>query len=507
MAVYPPPAPCRLYVETLGGNCLKLFSSGMGAPNAPYIISGELDLGGTLRCTPNGLEVRLSTDNNNMLSLGSDGGIFAHLPHFQDDSALCIKPNGCIDVTVGGQGTECDPFVVSGKLLTHPLCDLVHCTNDGLCVDPTRLKVENTSCMQLILTGEGSNAKPYLLKVNPIINPSGSGLLSCGPNGLNVAPTFILAQDTNTANHTLLGEGTANNPYILSTTVAIDPRLSNLLHQSASGLYVECAEIANCVELRVVDTNTINHTLIGTGTESNPWVLSSVVKVDPSATNILSVTANGLMVACADVLACLNPVTVTVTDTSTVNMTSTPTGNDFNLQSVVKVSATAGNALTVNADGLYVPTVDPGGCDVHVGGDVSNDTGTFGPLGAGTHTLGTTGPVSITIPSTRECAMKVFRNWGIAVDVPVGANVRALAWVDFSVNGGAYTPYVFHASNLAPYSRTEAINANNTEIQTQYLNPGATVTVDMRLRLELLGGSMSAPGSWIAGMVLIPTGG
>ena len=157
----------------------------------PYIIEGDLRLGSVIRCTAKGLDVRLSSDANNMLKLGNDGGLYGMLPHFADDSVQC-NSGSCIDITVSGTGTDCNPIIVSGDLRIDPTCDLVHCGPNGLCVDPAKLEIANGSCVKLDLTGNGSNLHPYQLTASPIINPTGSGLLSCGPNGLNVAPTLFL---------------------------------------------------------------------------------------------------------------------------------------------------------------------------------------------------------------------------------------------------------------------------------------------------------------------------
>lgn len=605
MPINPPPAPLRPHIEVIGGNCLTLVASGSGAPLDPYIISGDLRLGSVIRCTANGLDVRLSSDASNMLKYGNDGGLYGSMPYFADDSVRC-NSGSCIDITVSGNGTDCNPFIVSGDLRIDPTCDLVTCGPNGLCVSPTKLDALNTSCIKLELTGDGSNLHPYQLSAYPLINPAGSGLLSCGPNGLNVAPTFILAKDTNTVDHLLVGTGTSYDPYELSSRVKIDPRISNLLHESSSGLFVECSEIAGCVGLEVIDTNTLDLTKSGSGTLSNPWSIFGNVKIDPSGTNILSATANGLLVNganlagnldfnvsdtstvnhtingtgsnldpwhltssvkvdpalgnliqvvsgglrvdCSSIAGCID---INAVDTSTIDTTvSNPSTGTWNVSSVAKISTTAGNTLTSNATGLYVPTLtasdtttvsDTSSINMTLSGDnissvaiispdarnglsiranglyadicesaiSTNGNGfvdtTVGPFAsAGVYTLGSTGAATITCPSD-HCGVRILRNFGVSFDAPLNPNVRALIWIDFNINGSGFSPYIFMASDINPSIRVFPLGTNATENHGT-LNPGSTTTIDVRLRLELIGGGMWGAGSLVAGINLIPVG-
>ena len=603
MPAYPPPAPLRPSIEVHGNNCLTLVATGTGAPLDPYIIEGDLRLGSVIRCTAKGLDIRLSSDANNMLKYGNDGGLYGMLPHFADDSVQC-NSGSCIDITVNGTGTDCNPIIVSGDLRIDPTCDLVHCGPNGLCVEPTKLDIVNGSCIKLDLTGNGSNLHPYQLTASPIINPTGSGLLSCGPNGLNVAPTFILAKDTNTVDHLLVGSGTSYDPYELSSRVKLDPRISNLIHESSSGLYVECSEIAGCISLNVADTNTldlvesgtgtlsnpwsifgnvkidpsgtniltatpngllvngaaiadnlllqvadtstVNHTLTGTGATATPWLITSSVKVDSTPGNLIEITSGGLRVDCPSVASCID---INAVDTSTVNTTvANPSSGTWDISSTVKISTTAGNTLTSNATGLYVPSAsdtilvaDTSTVNMTLAGDtissvvkVSPDSGndleiranglyadvcdsaianngnnfsdsTVGPFAsAGVYTLGTTGIATITNP-TSHCPVKVLRDWGVAFDVPLNANVRAVVWVDFNINGAGFAPYLFGTSDISPVARVYPVIVRATENQAT-LNPGSTTTIDLRVRLELIGGGMFGAASLIAGINLIPVG-
>ncbi len=428
MPAYPPPAPLRPSIEVHGNNCLTLVATGTGAPLDPYIIEGDLRLGSVIRCTAKGLDVRLSSDANNMLKLGNDGGLYGMLPHFADDSVQC-NSGSCIDITVNGTGTDCNPIIVSGDLRIDPTCDLVHCGPNGLCVEPAKLEIVNGSCIKLDLTGNGSNLHPYQLSASPIINPTGSGLLSCGPNGLNVAPTVVIAKDTNTVDHLLVGSGTSYDPYELSSRVKLDPRISNLIHESSSGLYVECSEIAGCISLNVADTNTLDLVESGTGTLSNPWSIFGNVKIDPSGTNILTATPNGLLVNGATIA---NNLLLQVSDTSTVDHTITGTGaiaSPWLITSSVKVDSTPGNLIEVTSGGLRVDCPSIAGCiDVNAV-DTSTVNTTVTNPSSGTWDISSVVKISTT-------AGNVLTANATGLYVPEAASPSAGCWINVS-SGGA----------------------------------------------------------------------
>lgn len=67
---------------------------------------------------------------------------------------------------------------------------------------------------------------------------------------------------------------------------------------------ITAADASNII---VHDTTTVDMSVGGDGSSGTPWNLSGEVKVDPAAGNILTITEDGLMVACADVAECAPP--------------------------------------------------------------------------------------------------------------------------------------------------------------------------------------------------------
>lgn len=154
-----------------------------------------------------------------------------------------------------------------------------------------------------------------------------------------------------------------------SAAVKISATAGNNITANADGIYAPTP--AAETPLTVNDTSTVDLTASGTANHT----LSAAVKVSATAGNTLSVNADGLYVN----VPAQTP--VTVVDTSTVDLTASGT-NSHTITAVVKISATAGNTLSVNADGLYVnvPTQTP---------ITANDTSSIDLTASGTdnHTL------------------------------------------------------------------------------------------------------------------------
>ena len=113
-----------------------------------------------------------------------------------------------------------------------------------------------------------------------------------------------------------------------------------------------CADVQGCIS--ELDSPTIDFTLTN-------GVFSGNVKLDPNAGNLLQVTANGLRLDCNALAGCGfasgvdSHVAATITGDNSMSVVASGTDNQtFNVS--VDVSSTAGNQLTVNPDGLFVPT-------------------------------------------------------------------------------------------------------------------------------------------------------
>ncbi|MFF4900406.1 hypothetical protein [Streptomyces sp. NPDC001068] len=81
--------------------------------------------------------------------------------------------------------------------------------------------------------GNGSPAHPYVISAGAAV------------------PTEVTAADTPTVDTTVSGSGGAADPYVVSAAVILDPTPpgggSNLAHAGPDGVYVECADVRQCL--------------------------------------------------------------------------------------------------------------------------------------------------------------------------------------------------------------------------------------------------------------------
>ena len=162
--------------------------------------------------------------------------------------------------------------------------------------------------------------------------------------------TPLAVNDTATVD--LTASGTDN--HTLQADVKVSATAGNTLAVNADGLYVPAAPASVQTPLTANDTPTVD--LSASGLDNH--TLQAAVKISASAGNTLAVNADGLFVPPVVVPA---QTPLVANDTPTVDLTAGGVDN-HTLQAAVKISAAAGNAVTVNADGLFVAPA-PSLCD------------------------------------------------------------------------------------------------------------------------------------------------
>lgn len=134
--------------------------------------------------------------------------------------------------------------------------------------------------------------------------------------------------------------------HTLTGVVRVSGQPGNSLTVNSDGLYVSQNSET---PFQALDTSTIDFTTSGTLNH----ILAGAVRVSGDAGNSLTIRADGLYVAPPAQIA---QTPLTVVDSSTVDLTNSGELG-HTVTAVVKVSAAAGNRMSTNVDGLYVPPV------------------------------------------------------------------------------------------------------------------------------------------------------
>ncbi len=175
----------------------------------------------------------------------------------------------------------------------------------------TAVTVSDSNCIDLTISGDGTNATPYVISAAPILDPSAQNILSCGPAGLLAdETTTTIAYNALTNEVTYVDED--GNPTVIDlSALAIDINVASVGYNAVTGVLtltetdatVHTIDIGPAV-LTVADTSCINLALAGAGDDVSPWVLTADPVVDPSASNLLACGVNGLTVDGTSTLFC-----------------------------------------------------------------------------------------------------------------------------------------------------------------------------------------------------------
>ncbi|MGA5202807.1 hypothetical protein [Streptomyces variegatus] len=160
-----------------------------------------------------------------------------------------------------------------------------------------------------------------------------------------------------------------------SCTVTAGPGTTVDGDGSPTNPYVISAGAGTPTALGVTDTPTVDLALTGTGSAADPYDVSATVRLDPAppggGTNLLEAGPDGLYVECADVRGCFSAGDGAAYDPATGEISA-------------RVSADAGNTVTIGADGgLYAPPGGAGASVVTAGDTTTVDTTVSGSGAAG----------------------------------------------------------------------------------------------------------------------------
>ncbi len=285
---------------------------------------------------------------------------------------------------------------------------------------------------------------------NPIISPNAGNQLSCAGNGLYAAagdspiPVTITGLDTPCGEIDVTEIGP--NDFQISISPVVSPNAGNALSCEGNGLYVPEVIVQaidnGCIELDSVESPV------------NTWTLTPTLVISPNAGNAASCLDNGLYVpvgdfvlTCDDVIATFTAdggpippgthfladdcsaylipdaptaITVSVTDTDSIDLTLTHIGDNYDISADVIVAPTATgfpascNGLVLQGDGLAVEPPHPSTHDSTV---ITGSVWT-GPVTVFDVFTGVTHTVLVDNPSSCRAAnlLVLFRTPGINTD-------------------------------------------------------------------------------------------
>ncbi|AIV35630.1 hypothetical protein [Streptomyces sp. CCM_MD2014] len=281
-------------------------------------------------------------------------------------------------VTVTGNGSAGAPYVIESEAGT-VTCDQVRpciSAGDGASYDPA------TGVVAARPSTDAGNSLGFGTDGGLLVPPAGAPALEAG--------------DTDTVDTTVTGAGVPGDPFVVSADVKLDPTPpqggTNLIGSGAEGLFLECADVRGCftagdgiaydpdtgeiaarvsedagnqtvigtdggiytpasggssTSLAAGDSDTVDTTVAGSGTEADPFVVSSTVILDPTppqgGTNLIGSGTEGLFLECADVRGCFTAGDGIAYDETTGEIAARP-------------STDAGNGVSFGTDGgLYAP--------------------------------------------------------------------------------------------------------------------------------------------------------
>jgi len=299
-----------------------------------------------------------------------------------------------------------------------------------------------------------------------------------------------LTNVSNTNSIQLTGNGTSGTP--LAANLKISAQAGNTAIINSDGIFVPAVTVS---PYTFSETSTVKPTVVST-------VVSMDVKIDSSQPgNILTYSSNGLYCPAPNV----NATTINTSSSSSLSITATPgSGNVYTLSGNVRVSPTAagqflttlsdglaatisqtaGNAITLNADGIYVssgaaqvnsdwnassgvaqilnkPTISNGVTftagspgSIGLGGSLTGNT----VITTGTYSLGFTG-------STSTVGNNTIPFYSTVVFTGTGTESNQYQISPFSAglsinNTSTFTP--FSASKHAAYTATVYKDGNGT---------------------------------------------
>ncbi|MGW2074275.1 hypothetical protein ACWCPK_38565 [Streptomyces sp. NPDC001953] len=220
-----------------GSNLLQAGADGLFVECAD--VRGCLTAGDGVTYDPatGEIEARPSTDAGNIVTFGTDGGLYAT---GGGGTATVVQAGDTptANNTVSGTGTAGDPYVVSTDVVLDPAppgggSNLLQAGADGLFV-------ECADVCGCLTAGDGITYDPATGEIAAKLSADAGNTTVIGADGGIYTPagsTALASADTNTVDTTVTGTGTAGDPYTIEADVIVAPE-PNGVEAGPDGLLV-----------------------------------------------------------------------------------------------------------------------------------------------------------------------------------------------------------------------------------------------------------------------------
>lgn len=267
------------------------------------------------------------------------------------------------------------------------------------------------------------------------IVPDALGIVNLTDNDIN----SIL--DSSTVDLTLVGTE-------LTAAVKISTTGANLLTAAADGLSVDCENVQDCVSTLFTGWTTYNDA-------------TNRITVAPStdANNMLSIGSDGKLFVAETPL--------TVVNSNSVQLTAGVTGQGHTgLTASIRISANAGNQVTVNADGIYVAaataetpltTTSSNSITLTAGVTGNGHTGVTASLkvdpAAGNLITTSAAGVAVSCEDIQDCAANLFSTWtnynDVTNSITIAPSTDAGNQFTLGTDGKPFSKYSFRVTTGA----------------------------------------------------------
>ena len=308
----------QVVVDPVAGNLIASGPNGLVATETPLVVT----VNGTATAVNVGGNdhtidiMTLSSDANNALMLGGDGGLY-YSPSISGDvflqSSSFENTTNLLSLTLS-----------DGNTITANLADLV---------DTYDLTVADSSTVDLTLTGAGTTASPWNVTAQVLVDPAGGLTAGAGGLAIDVDP----AGDITVGPNGLLFN---HNPSSVSGPVA--------------GVWTHADGAGNTTPIASTSTDANNLLTVGGngGSQLSPFPVSTLTDVNTVGATAGQVLGwNGTEWVPLSVSFTDTDTTYTVSDSTTVDLTLSAT-ND--IAGTVILDPNANNWLTAGPNGLIV---------------------------------------------------------------------------------------------------------------------------------------------------------